>query len=291
MRLADRSDRSSSHEIKAQIQASDQETELDSRNLLPVIGRNVIRFNTELTPEMYKTRSEVRVRGADYVFTDSTSDPTQYVAFDVFVPTGGVNNLVANRTWNIIWQVAQSGTGIESGYSRNSSPPMSISLFGRKIYMNTISSKYPANIWTGDWNSWRNDQSFSGDAARISKFEAAPTNRPPKYIGWLSSGRWNRVFIEFKLGRHGFYNVWLNRSIKVRSGDMSIGYQMAADQNISNPIVQNADGVQVVSKRASSRFGIYQGYKGNYRRNSYSSEILFRRFATGTNRNVVFYGR
>ncbi len=286
------------HAVKTQV-LSEEGVELDDSNTLPVIGKNsrlnanVISFQTKLEAHMEKTRSEIRVRNADILFSDSDDDKTYYAKFEIYVPhRGDVNNIPRGKdVWNLIWQVAQIGASKKSGYSRNTSPPLGIQLFNRRLYVKSVSSKYH-KMWYNDFLSWEKNSSFAHDTARRTKFESLKPAQHLKYIGYVNKNAWNKIFISFKLGEKGHYDIWLNSNPPVRSGELSIGYQTAEDPYSKNGDTYiDSDGEKRIKKRASARFGIYQGYSGStVGRDSYNSKILFKSYSIGTNWDKVRQG-
>lgn len=343
-------DRNPFHEIKTQVY-DNRKVDLPSSHLNPEIvydskiRQHVMSFETELRPQIKKTRSEIRPRGNDIFFSDSDSDIEHFAKFEIFIPKDGENQLYSfpknNKMWNIIWQVGQVGAETAAGYSRNTSPPISLQFFDRRLYLVTKSSRYSAdmntqakNIWsvnknfefldprdldrnkienrreirkrTADFRIFKNILERSPDKNNLnegdvklelnrlkSRFENLAPARPMLYVGYVKENAWNKIFIKFKMGKNGYVDVWVNDSNPVRSGKRSIGYQTAEDPfNTDNPsdIVTMKDGTFSVKKRASTRFGLYQGYKDRvwYRqRSAYVSKILFKNYSVGTDWNKV----
>lgn len=272
---------------------------------LPLLGTTpALLFETRLYPSKAKARSEVRVRGADVHFADVDSDPYYYTQFDIFLPDEPESDLFEReRTyrgdWNIVWQCAQLGAA-PPHYYRVSSPPLSLQLYGRRLFVRTFSdyAQWSTDLPNEDvYDRWHRSRSDAGQLPEVGETTqdgarpAAILRRPLVYAGYLRRGEWNRVFMQFKLGEHGSYRLWLNGQLEAQFAG-PIGLRTADDFLDPTPKIDLPGVGPRIKKRASVRFGIYQGYGDPQEATNVATHtrVLFRRFAIGTDSHTVRFG-
>jgi hypothetical protein len=291
------SDASSSHVIKTQVLTMG-DVEEESSHLTPRIhnftrlNTDVITFETSLTSDLKKTRSEIRVRGMDVRFSDHSNDQTYFTSFEIYVPSDGIVNTIEKKPghWNIIWQCAQIGAAVQgvtdSDFWRNTSPPISLQVFNNRLYVKTIHDYRRTRVsdlrlWDRDTTNIRN---YSDEDTR-ARYEVPAVTSPLEYAGYLRRNSWNKVFMRFKLGKSGHYTVWVNGSEIVKKFNQPIGYQLADDPFEAEPKYIDELGNYRIRKRCSSRFGLYQGHERE--RTNSRSRVLFKNYAIGTDWNAV----
>lgn len=254
-------------------------------------------FEVELAPGKAATRAEVRLRGADLPFCDSATDPVYYTQFEVFLPEA--DPFERERThkgdWSIIWQCSQLGAA-PPHYHRIASPPISLQVYLRRLYVRTF---HDYARWSTDlddeevYGTWRRTRDERGQAPEVGETNrsgqpAAVRRSELFYAGYLVKGAWNKVFMAFRLGQRGSYRVWVNDELGTEY-EGPIGYRTADDFQAESPTIDvPGEGIRI-RKRASVRFGLYQGYgdpasSGNV---ATRSRIQVRRLSVGTDEEAV----
>lgn len=254
----------------------------------------------ELSAGVSSSRSEVRLLGADMRYCDSELDPVFHTAFELFVPPDPSQEALSReRTqlgdWRIVWQCGQIGAA-PPHYYRVTSPPLSLQLYGQRLFLRTYSdyARYARDL--------PDDELFAGWERRRSPSEAqrpelgeqtrdgspaAIERRALRYAGYVTRGAWCPVVMSFRLGARGFYRIQVGEGEPVEFHG-SIGYRSADDPHDPNPVVV-LDGHRRIKKRASVRFGLYQGYGDPDRTDNPATRarVRYRRFAFGSDEASV----
>lgn len=235
---------------------------------------DVLDFQTHLRSSDYKTRSEIRLRGADIHFKDASTDQTYYSSFEFYAPSN--YDQLPLSDWNIIWQCAQIGAD-STHYVRNTSPPLNIQMLNQRLYLTLIHDYRLQYYGNPGYSEWRRGNEVA---------DGVPLSRKQLWAGYIKKNTWNKVFMAFKMGRNGRVRVWMNDQQTI-DHRQPIGYQTADDPWESDPIEWN--GGMLIKKRCSVRFGLYQGHGSTTSKSEYRSKILFKSFKIGTNWSQVKY--